>query len=169
MFCVCVCVCVCLHSVEKLLSMCSSSCLPGGGSNMELALHCLHYCQGNTMVCLSYIILSVYIFFIYSFTFHSFHHFHHASIHYYSPASTITHSLILFVIYSSFFSFIFSYFPSESLHASSVIPPPDVFLSLFHPSLLCRPHWRCCCSHNLHQLETTTTPVTLDLSFHPNS
>lgn len=37
-------------SVEKLLSVCSSSCLPGGGSNTELALHCLHFCQGNTMV-----------------------------------------------------------------------------------------------------------------------
>ncbi|KAA8578990.1 hypothetical protein FQN60_009212 [Etheostoma spectabile] len=36
--------------VEKLLFMCSSSCVPGGGSNTELALHCLHHCQGNTMV-----------------------------------------------------------------------------------------------------------------------
>lgn len=43
-------VCVCACTVEKLLSMCSSSCLPGGGSNTELALHCLHYCHGNTMV-----------------------------------------------------------------------------------------------------------------------
>nr|XP_057924474.1 transcriptional-regulating factor 1-like [Doryrhamphus excisus] len=33
--------------VEKLLLMCSSSCLPGGGSNTELALHCLHSCKGN--------------------------------------------------------------------------------------------------------------------------
>ncbi|KAG7495526.1 hypothetical protein JOB18_001054 [Solea senegalensis] len=35
--------------VEKLLLLCSSSCLPGGGSNTELALHCLHHCQGNIM------------------------------------------------------------------------------------------------------------------------
>ncbi|XP_067435784.1 uncharacterized protein [Thunnus thynnus] len=44
--------------VEKLLSMCSSSCLPGGGSNMELALHCLHYCQGNTMATLEMLLFS---------------------------------------------------------------------------------------------------------------
>ncbi|XP_062240258.1 uncharacterized protein LOC133950091 isoform X1 [Platichthys flesus] len=37
------------NQVDKLLSLCSSSCLPGGGSNTELALHCLHHCQGNTM------------------------------------------------------------------------------------------------------------------------
>lgn len=40
----------CVCPVERLLSMCGSSCLPGGGSNTELALHCLHYCQGNTVV-----------------------------------------------------------------------------------------------------------------------
>ncbi|XP_012732236.2 transcriptional-regulating factor 1 isoform X1 [Fundulus heteroclitus] len=44
--------------VEKLLSMCSSSCLPGGGSNTELALHCLHYCKGNTMVTLEMLLFS---------------------------------------------------------------------------------------------------------------
>ncbi|XP_042368487.1 uncharacterized protein LOC121962317 [Plectropomus leopardus] len=44
--------------VEKLLSMCSSSCLPGGGSNTELALHCLHSCQGNTMVTLEMLLFS---------------------------------------------------------------------------------------------------------------
>ncbi|XP_053199049.1 uncharacterized protein si:dkey-19b23.10 [Scomber japonicus] len=44
--------------VGKLLSMCSSSCLPGGGSNMELALHCLHYCQGNTMTTLEMLLFS---------------------------------------------------------------------------------------------------------------
>ncbi|KAL7374420.1 hypothetical protein ABVT39_000308 [Epinephelus coioides] len=44
--------------VEKLLSMCSSSCLPGGGSNTELALHCLHYCQGNTMATLEMLLFS---------------------------------------------------------------------------------------------------------------
>ncbi|XP_041842667.1 uncharacterized protein LOC121640838 isoform X2 [Melanotaenia boesemani] len=40
------------NQVEKLLSMCSSSCVPGGGSNTELALHYLHYCQGNIMATL---------------------------------------------------------------------------------------------------------------------
>ncbi|XP_035480071.2 uncharacterized protein LOC118300098 isoform X2 [Scophthalmus maximus] len=40
------------NQVEKLLSLCSSSCLPEGGSNTELALHCLHYCQGDIMATL---------------------------------------------------------------------------------------------------------------------
>nr|XP_019951039.1 PREDICTED: uncharacterized protein LOC109634787 isoform X1 [Paralichthys olivaceus] len=40
------------NQVEKMLSLCSSSCLPGGGSNTELALHCLHHCQGNTLATL---------------------------------------------------------------------------------------------------------------------
>ncbi|CAN9509508.1 unnamed protein product [Ophioblennius macclurei] len=44
--------------VEKLLSMCSSSCLPGGGSNTELALHCLHYCHGDTMATLNMLLFS---------------------------------------------------------------------------------------------------------------
>ncbi|KAG7243287.1 hypothetical protein INR49_011740 [Caranx melampygus] len=44
--------------VETLLSMCSSSCLPGGGSNTELALHCLHHCQGNTMATLEMLLFS---------------------------------------------------------------------------------------------------------------
>ncbi|XP_030017504.1 transcriptional-regulating factor 1-like [Sphaeramia orbicularis] len=44
--------------VEKLLSMCNSSCLPGGGSNTELALHCLHSCQGNTMATLEMLLFS---------------------------------------------------------------------------------------------------------------
>ncbi|KAE8279009.1 Zinc finger protein 541 [Larimichthys crocea] len=44
--------------VGTLLSMCSSSCLPGGGSNTELALHCLHYCQGNTMATLEMLLFS---------------------------------------------------------------------------------------------------------------
>ncbi|KAM3591201.1 uncharacterized protein V6R79_024574 [Siganus canaliculatus] len=44
--------------VEKLLSMCSSSCLPGGGSNIELALHCLHNCQGNIMATLDMLLFS---------------------------------------------------------------------------------------------------------------
>ncbi|KAM4536572.1 uncharacterized protein PAE49_021113 isoform 1-T2 [Odontesthes bonariensis] len=46
------------YQVEKLLSMCSSSCLPGGGSNTELALHCLHHCQGNTMATLEMLLFS---------------------------------------------------------------------------------------------------------------
>ncbi|XP_071333852.1 transcriptional-regulating factor 1-like isoform X2 [Trachinotus anak] len=46
------------NQVETLLSMCSSSCLPGGGSNTELALHCLHYCQGNTMATLEMLLFS---------------------------------------------------------------------------------------------------------------
>ncbi|XP_070849907.1 uncharacterized protein [Chaetodon trifascialis] len=44
--------------VEKLLSMCRSSCLPGGGSNTELALHCLHHCQGNAMATLEMLLFS---------------------------------------------------------------------------------------------------------------
>ncbi|XP_054457612.1 uncharacterized protein LOC129093579 [Anoplopoma fimbria] len=44
--------------VERLLSMCSSSCVPGGGSNTELTLHCLHICQGNTMVTLDMLLFS---------------------------------------------------------------------------------------------------------------
>ncbi|XP_038130695.1 zinc finger protein 541-like isoform X1 [Cyprinodon tularosa] len=44
--------------VEKLLSMCSSSCLPGGGSNTDLALHCLHYSQGDTMAALEMLLFS---------------------------------------------------------------------------------------------------------------
>lgn len=44
--------------VEKLLSMCSSSCVPGGGSNTELALHCLHFCQGNIMAALEMLLFS---------------------------------------------------------------------------------------------------------------
>ncbi|XP_061769706.1 uncharacterized protein LOC133560791 isoform X2 [Nerophis ophidion] len=38
--------------VEKLLLLCSSSCLPGGGSNTELALHCLHSCKGDIVATL---------------------------------------------------------------------------------------------------------------------
>ncbi|KAM6908929.1 zinc finger protein 541-like [Xenentodon cancila] len=44
--------------VGKLLSMCSSSCLPGGGSNTELALRCLHCCHGNTMATLEMLLFS---------------------------------------------------------------------------------------------------------------
>ncbi|XP_071750357.2 uncharacterized protein LOC139907758 [Centroberyx gerrardi] len=44
--------------VERLLSMSSSSCLPGGGSNTELALHCLHSCQGDIMATLEMLLFS---------------------------------------------------------------------------------------------------------------
>ncbi|XP_061664600.1 zinc finger protein 541-like [Syngnathoides biaculeatus] len=40
------------EQVEKLLVMCNSSCLPGGGSNTELALHTLHSCQGDVLAAL---------------------------------------------------------------------------------------------------------------------
>ncbi|XP_074518435.1 transcriptional-regulating factor 1-like [Halichoeres trimaculatus] len=36
----------------------SSSCLPGGGSNNELALHCLHYCQGDIKATLEMLLFS---------------------------------------------------------------------------------------------------------------
>lgn len=39
-------------SVTELIDMCCSSVLPGGGTNIELALHCLHDVQGNIMVSL---------------------------------------------------------------------------------------------------------------------
>lgn len=45
------------EKVEELLSVCSSSCLPGGGSNTELALHCLHLCQGDTLATLEMLLL----------------------------------------------------------------------------------------------------------------
>ncbi|XP_072315367.1 uncharacterized protein [Eucyclogobius newberryi] len=44
--------------VEKLLQMSSSSCLPGGGTNTELALHCLHHCHGDIMATLELLLLS---------------------------------------------------------------------------------------------------------------
>nr|XP_020465806.1 uncharacterized protein LOC109965824 [Monopterus albus]XP_020465807.1 uncharacterized protein LOC109965824 [Monopterus albus]XP_020465808.1 uncharacterized protein LOC109965824 [Monopterus albus] len=44
--------------VQKLLMVCSSSCLPGGGSNTELALHCLHHCHGSTMATLEMLLFS---------------------------------------------------------------------------------------------------------------
>ncbi|XP_057711732.1 zinc finger protein 541-like [Corythoichthys intestinalis] len=38
--------------VEQLLLMCCSSCVPGGGCNIELALHSLHACKANIMAAL---------------------------------------------------------------------------------------------------------------------
>lgn len=37
-------------SVRELLDLCCSSVLKGGGTNIELALHCLHEVQGNVPV-----------------------------------------------------------------------------------------------------------------------
>ncbi|KAK0130552.1 Transcriptional-regulating factor 1 [Merluccius polli] len=45
--------------VEMLRSMCNSSCLPGGGANTELALHCLHHCHGDTMATLEMLLFSL--------------------------------------------------------------------------------------------------------------
>lgn len=122
------------NQVEKLLSMCSSSCLPGGGSNTELALHCLHYCQGNTMVKSDTIIIysSLLLLFTRSIILY------HSSTHLYLRTCILTLSLPLFHIHLI------------TLHASPVC-------SIRPPSLLFRPHWRCCCSHSPHQQETTTT------------
>ncbi|KAL0970697.1 hypothetical protein UPYG_G00245870 [Umbra pygmaea] len=44
--------------VEAVLSVCSSSCLPGGGSNTELALHCLYRCHGDTVATVEKLLFS---------------------------------------------------------------------------------------------------------------
>ena len=36
--------------VTELLNMACSSVMPGGGTNLELALHCLHEARGNVLV-----------------------------------------------------------------------------------------------------------------------
>lgn len=131
-------------SVEKLLSMCSSSCLPGGGSNTELALHCLHYCQGNTMVILS-VCLSVCVLHsvLYRALIPSFSPFLHpsslTSMHHYSQTlSSFLPSIISF----SFFLFLsFSFFPPsfQSVHLRTIaclIP----LLSTFSIPLSCAGH-----------------------------
>uniref|UniRef100_A0A4W5L7J4 ELM2 domain-containing protein n=1 Tax=Hucho hucho TaxID=62062 RepID=A0A4W5L7J4_9TELE len=46
------------EEVEAVLSLCSSSCLPGGGSNTELALHCLYLCHGDTLATLERLFFS---------------------------------------------------------------------------------------------------------------
>ncbi|XP_019711763.1 uncharacterized protein LOC109507055 [Hippocampus comes] len=46
------------EQVEKLLLLSSSSCFPGGGSNIELALHSLHACQTNIMAALEMLLLT---------------------------------------------------------------------------------------------------------------
>ncbi|XP_010901171.2 uncharacterized protein si:dkey-19b23.10 [Esox lucius] len=43
---------------EAVLSVCSSSCLPGGGSNTELALHCLYRCHGDVLATLEKLLFS---------------------------------------------------------------------------------------------------------------
>ena len=37
-------------AVMELLNMACSSVMPGGGTNLELALHCLHEARGNVVV-----------------------------------------------------------------------------------------------------------------------
>ncbi|XP_028839794.1 uncharacterized protein LOC114792632 isoform X2 [Denticeps clupeoides] len=37
------------EQVERLLDLCNSGAVPGGGTNLELALHCLYHCQGDIM------------------------------------------------------------------------------------------------------------------------
>lgn len=37
-------------TVTEFLGLCCSSVLPGGGTNTELALHCLHEVQGDNLV-----------------------------------------------------------------------------------------------------------------------
>ncbi|XP_076867270.1 uncharacterized protein znf541 isoform X2 [Brachyhypopomus gauderio] len=45
------------HRVTVFLDMCCSSVLPGGGTNVELALHCLHEVQGDTLAALDLLLL----------------------------------------------------------------------------------------------------------------
>lgn len=113
---------MCASAVELLLSMCSSSCVPGGGSNSELTMHCLHHCQGNTMVkCVEGNHSPVFLASYHSNT-HSLDHLYRSSIHpdsyscHFFPRAFLSHSSI-----SSSFS-------SEPLHASPVcsVPPPSL-------------------------------------------
>ncbi|KAF4113504.1 uncharacterized protein znf541 isoform X2 [Onychostoma macrolepis] len=43
--------------VKELLDMCCSSVLPGGGTNIEFALHCFHEVQGNIMAALDLLLM----------------------------------------------------------------------------------------------------------------
>ncbi|XP_018592506.1 transcriptional-regulating factor 1 [Scleropages formosus] len=47
-----------LEQVEIFLDLCSSSAVPGGGTNIELALHCLSRCQGNILAAVEMLLLS---------------------------------------------------------------------------------------------------------------
>nr|XP_021332339.1 zinc finger protein 541-like [Danio rerio] len=44
-------------SVTELIELCCSSVLPGGGTNIELALHCLHEVQGNIAAALDLLLM----------------------------------------------------------------------------------------------------------------
>ncbi|XP_036404274.1 transcriptional-regulating factor 1-like [Megalops cyprinoides] len=46
------------EQVENLLDLCSSSAIPGGGTNLELALHCLSRCQGNILATVEMLLFS---------------------------------------------------------------------------------------------------------------
>ncbi|KAJ8387469.1 hypothetical protein AAFF_G00157070 [Aldrovandia affinis] len=46
------------EQVENLLDLCSSSAIPGGGTNLELALHCLSCCQGDMLATVEMLLLS---------------------------------------------------------------------------------------------------------------
>ncbi|KAJ8255063.1 hypothetical protein GJAV_G00200530 [Gymnothorax javanicus] len=46
------------EQVENLLDLCSSSAMPGGGTNLELALHCLSRCQGDMLATVEMLMLS---------------------------------------------------------------------------------------------------------------
>ncbi|XP_051563961.1 uncharacterized protein LOC127446788 [Myxocyprinus asiaticus] len=47
-----------LEQVENLLDLSASSVLPGGGANLELALHSLSRCQGNILAALEMLLFS---------------------------------------------------------------------------------------------------------------
>lgn len=47
-----------LQHVENLLDLSASSVLPGGGANLELALHSLSHCQGNILEALEMLLFS---------------------------------------------------------------------------------------------------------------
>ncbi|KAG7263652.1 hypothetical protein CRUP_037984 [Coryphaenoides rupestris] len=44
-----------LRSVEGLMNLACSSVFPSGGTNQELALHCLHQCEGNILETLKHL------------------------------------------------------------------------------------------------------------------
>ncbi|XP_076145344.1 uncharacterized protein LOC143127629 [Alosa pseudoharengus] len=46
------------EQVERVLELCSSGAVPGGGTNVELALHCLHHCQGDIMTAVEMLLFS---------------------------------------------------------------------------------------------------------------
>ncbi|XP_041721474.1 mitotic deacetylase associated SANT domain protein a isoform X1 [Coregonus clupeaformis] len=50
------------ETVDDLMSLACSSALYGGGTNQELALHCLHECGGNVLETLAFLLLKEPIF-----------------------------------------------------------------------------------------------------------